>query len=90
MTAMMMGNAGVFNQTEIACNYYSRAVLQFFNKYPFTRFNKLAIAHTLNVGNSMGIEEALNELIDKGLITVQSRNNVELYNLNKSKQPEKV
>jgi len=90
MSTIMTESAGVLNQTDLLGNYYSRAVLQFFNRYPFTRFSKLAIARTLDVGNSMGIEEALKELIDKGLITVQSRHNECFYNLNEKKQSDKA
>lgn len=73
------------NQTakvEHTRDQHCQKILQFFNKYPFAKFSKLTIAHTINVRNSMGIEEALQQLIDKGLITVQSRNNVSFYNLN--------
>ncbi len=55
-------------------------LLQFFARYPRTRFSGLAVSHALN-GRKLFTERALRLLINKGIIKKCVENNVPLYSL---------
>ncbi len=55
-------------------------LLQFFGRYPHTRFSGLAVVHALN-SRRLYIERALRHLVDKGVVKRYSENNVSLYSL---------
>ncbi len=55
-------------------------LLQFFGRYPHTRFSGLAVIHALN-GRRLHTERALRYLVDKGVVKKRSENNVSLYSL---------
>jgi len=86
MTITIAQTAGQLNNVEYAHDYHCQEILQFFRKYPYTRFSRLAVAHALNNGNAFIIEKALEQLVDDGQVNMQSRNNVNFYTLNDKKQ----
>lgn len=55
-------------------------LLQFFGRYPHTRFSALAIIHALN-GRRLYTERALRHLVDKGVVKRCNENKVFLYSL---------
>ncbi|MBI4303171.1 MAG: hypothetical protein HY665_02375 [Chloroflexi bacterium] len=55
-------------------------LLQFFGRYPRTRFSGLAVSHALNDRKSY-TQRALKELVNKGVIRKNIENNVSLYSL---------
>ncbi len=55
-------------------------LIQFFGRYPHTRFSRLAVIHALN-GRRLSTERALRYLVDKGVVKRYSENNVSLYSL---------
>ncbi len=60
-------------------------ILQFFGRYPHTRFSGLAVIHALN-GRRFYTERALKYLIDKGVVKRYSENNVSLYSLTEDEE----
>ncbi len=55
-------------------------LLQFFGRYPHTRFSELAVIHALD-GRKSFMQKALKELTNKGLVKRCVENNVPLYRL---------
>ncbi len=55
-------------------------LIQFFGRYPNTRFSELAVIHALN-GRRLYTERALRHLVDKGVVKRYRENNVYLYSL---------
>jgi DNA-binding HxlR family transcriptional regulator len=57
---------------------YCLELLQFFGRYPHTRFSELAVVHALD-GRKLYMERALKELTNQGLVNRCVENNVPLY-----------
>ena len=67
---------------EYGNDYDCMELLQFFGKYPYTRFNRLAVIHALNNnGNSHRVENALKRLVDNKLVDACSEQGTSLYSL---------
>ena len=66
---------------EYSGDFQCTELLQFFGRYPYTRFNRLAIIHALNNSNTANTEKALKRLTDDGLLNVYSQNNVTFFRL---------
>ncbi len=58
-------------------------LLQFFARYPYTQFNRLAIMHTLDIQHRQKMKEALARLMDDKLVSSVNRDNLTLYFLSK-------
>jgi hypothetical protein len=59
---------------------YCLELLQFFGWHPNTRFSRLAILHALAATNERRfLDIALRRLVDKGIVTTYSENNVPFY-----------
>jgi hypothetical protein len=75
-----------FNQLIEKCseNRHCLELLRFFADHPNARFNRLAIiqAHDEN-DREYGVERALVELINKGIVKVSIENNTHFYSLTK-------
>jgi len=67
---------------EFADNPYCLELIQFFGWHPGARYSLLAILHALSVnGEKLGIEQALQRLVDKGIVRTYIENNTPLYYL---------
>jgi len=65
---------------EYADDDYAASLIIFFAAYPFTRFSRLAIVHALNPDNCRNqVHEALEKLVDKGIINTRVDNGTALY-----------
>ncbi len=63
-------------------DYYLQQLIMFFTDHPYAQFNELAIIHALNQdGGRRCVQEALRNLVDKGIIKTCIDSNVPLYSL---------
>ncbi len=60
--------------------YYCQELLAFFRRHPRARFSRLAVVHALN-GCRSGVEGALSDLANKGILKKQIENNVTFYSM---------
>lgn len=84
MTTSKIAIAKKLNQFTKECTggQYCLKLLRVFGEHPYARFNRLALAHLLNVSSRRSnIEIVLRYLIDKGMVRTYIENNVHLYSL---------
>ena len=63
-------------------DHYCAELLRFFGAHPNTRFNRLAVIHTLSENRSNpNIERALTDLTSKGVVKTYTQNETHLYAL---------
>ena len=63
-------------------DYYSLQIILFFADHPYTRFNELAIVHTLDRNGGKGyIQKALNNFVEKKIVKTHENSSTSLYSL---------
>ena len=68
----------VQNYADDRCNLLE--LLRFLGKHPYTRFSRAAVVLALK-NQGVLVERGLKYLVDKGIVTVQNENKIELYSL---------
>ncbi|MFB0556431.1 MAG: hypothetical protein ACETVW_01030, partial [Dehalococcoidia bacterium] len=84
MTTSKIAIAKKLNQFTKECTggQYCLKLLRVFGEHPYARFNRLALAHLLDMSSRRSnIEIVLRYLIDKGMVRTYIENDVHLYSL---------
>ena len=68
----------VQNYADDRCNLLE--LLRFLGKHPYTRFSRAAVVLALK-NQGVSVERGLKYLVDKGIVTVETDNRIELYSL---------
>jgi len=64
---------------ELCCDSYNSELLRFLARHPHARFNRQALVSGLVLGDMRRIEQALSQLVNKGLIEIWNGNGFSLY-----------